>query len=149
LKSDSKIAHFSAAPGRTIILHQNMAAESTFEDILSNSDVGKPQNWPKVDESVRHAWEAEQLQLKSKLSTVDSNLHLPLRFIGGVDLSFSLEDENVACACVVILSHPDLKVYCLKFVNRAISRFKKSLSTCGVCVHRAFSILMTGRLLKM
>ena len=87
-----------------------MAAYDKVEDMLHVEATEKPQHWPKIDESVRRAWEEEQLELKSKLLTVDSNLILPLHYIGGVDLSFSLEDENVACACVVVLSHPDLKV---------------------------------------
>lgn len=30
--------------------------------------------------------------------------------IGGVDVSFVKEDDNIACACLVVLSFPELEV---------------------------------------
>ncbi len=34
----------------------------------------------------------------------------PLRFVGGMDISFVKDDPENACACLVVLSFPDLKV---------------------------------------
>ena len=68
----------------------------------------------------------EQLQLKRKLITSScvewlGNLNKPdrfnqLRLVGGVDVSFQKGDDNHACACLVVLSFPDLKVQLKEFV---------------------------------
>lgn len=75
----------------------------------SNSPVSKPQFWPDLESSIRVRWEFEQNTLKSQLIEKDA-FEQPISRVGGVDISFSQDDENVACACFVVLSFPDLKV---------------------------------------
>lgn len=67
-------------------------------------------------------WTEEQDQLKKKLITHDdfpwklpSSTELPhgpetLKYVGGVDISFSKDDSSVACACLVVLELPSLRV---------------------------------------
>lgn len=64
----------------------------------------------------------EQDRLKKKLIAYDdfpwklsSSIELPqgsemLKYVGGVDMSFSKEDSSVACACLVVLELPSLCV---------------------------------------
>ncbi|XP_018450423.2 uncharacterized protein LOC108821928 isoform X2 [Raphanus sativus] len=69
------------------------------------------------------SWTEEQDQLKKKLITHDdfpwklpSSTALPqgpaetLKYVGGVDISFSKDDSSVACACLVVLEIPSLRV---------------------------------------
>lgn len=63
----------------------------------------------------------EQCKLKKQLITddVDSWLiqkghkkdQFKLHFVGGVDISFVKDDNKHACAALVILSYPELKVW--------------------------------------
>uniref|UniRef100_A0A1J3DAY9 Endonuclease V n=1 Tax=Noccaea caerulescens TaxID=107243 RepID=A0A1J3DAY9_NOCCA len=67
-------------------------------------------------------WTEEQDRLKKKLIAYDdfpwklsSSIELPqgsemLKYVGGVDMSFSKEDSSVACACLVVLELPSLRV---------------------------------------
>ncbi|ESQ54077.1 hypothetical protein EUTSA_v10025966mg [Eutrema salsugineum] len=67
-------------------------------------------------------WTEEQDRLKKKLIAYDdfpwklsSSLELPqgsemLNYVGGVDMSFSKEDPSIACACLVVLELPSLRV---------------------------------------
>ncbi|CAN6819563.1 unnamed protein product [Brassica oleracea] len=68
-------------------------------------------------------WTEEQDQLKKKLIAHDdfpwklpsSPTELPqgsetLKYVGGVDISFSKDDSSVACACLVVLELPSLRV---------------------------------------
>ncbi|KAF8053437.1 hypothetical protein N665_1415s0013 [Sinapis alba] len=67
-------------------------------------------------------WTEEQDQLKKKLIAHDdfpwklpSSTSLPqgsetLKYVGGVDISFSKDDSSVACACLVVLELPSLRV---------------------------------------
>lgn len=64
----------------------------------------------------------EQDQLKKKLIAYDdftwklsSSMELShgseiLKYVGGVDMSFCKEDSSVACACLVVLELPSLRV---------------------------------------
>ncbi|CAN8326730.1 unnamed protein product [Cochlearia groenlandica] len=68
-------------------------------------------------------WTEEQDRLKKKLIAYDdfswklssSSMELShesetLKFVGGVDISFSKEDSSIACACLVVLELPSLRV---------------------------------------
>ena len=60
----------------------------------------------------------EQIELKKKLVCKDciiwgestSNPFSNLSLIGGVDISFVKDDLDHACACLVVLSFPELEV---------------------------------------
>lgn len=62
----------------------------------------------------------EQAELRSKLFEADSanvlswnadeDKYKNLVRVGGVDISFQKDDQNFACAMLVVLSFPDLKV---------------------------------------
>lgn len=63
-------------------------------------------------------WKSEQLELKKKLITQDNldwNGDDELKRIGGVDISFVKENEEDACASLVVLSYPDFKVIYQRF----------------------------------
>uniref|UniRef100_A0A6B2LJ46 Endonuclease V n=1 Tax=Arcella intermedia TaxID=1963864 RepID=A0A6B2LJ46_9EUKA len=66
------------------------------------------------DEEVRKAWELEQIELKKQLVTTnlfDWNLDDgSLKYVAGVDISFVKGNEVDACACLIILTWPELKV---------------------------------------
>ncbi|VVB10890.1 unnamed protein product [Arabis nemorensis] len=67
-------------------------------------------------------WREEQDRLKEKLIAYDdfpwklsSSMELreeseTLKYVGGVDMSFSKEDSSVACACLVVLELPSLRL---------------------------------------
>ncbi|KAL0698169.1 hypothetical protein Bca4012_054291 [Brassica carinata] len=67
-------------------------------------------------------WTEEQDRLKKKLIAYDdfpwklpSSTELSqgsetLKYVGGVDISFSKDDSSVACACLVVLELPSLRV---------------------------------------
>ncbi|CAN6869191.1 hypothetical protein Bca4012_044555 [Brassica carinata] len=67
-------------------------------------------------------WTEEQDRVKKKLITHDdfpwklpsSTEHSQgsetLKYVGGVDISFSKDDSSVACACLVVLELPSLRV---------------------------------------
>ncbi|KDO27267.1 hypothetical protein SPRG_07516 [Saprolegnia parasitica CBS 223.65] len=59
----------------------------------------------------RVAWEAEQTEMKCAMNMTSSVDESRLARIGGVDISF-LKGTNDACATLVVLSYPDLKVLC-------------------------------------
>eukprot|EP00455_Lapot_gusevi_P057250 TRINITY_DN9693_c0_g1_i2.p1 TRINITY_DN9693_c0_g1~~TRINITY_DN9693_c0_g1_i2.p1 ORF type:complete len:300 (-),score=82.84 TRINITY_DN9693_c0_g1_i2:287-1156(-) len=73
-------------------------------------------NTPHEHRELREQWKEEQLKLKQKLIMFDDfdwgdeKGKTPLKLIGGVDISFSEEDSNKACASIVVLSYPDMKV---------------------------------------
>lgn len=60
----------------------------------------------------------EQIELKEKLVRKDciiwgestNNPFSNLNLIGGVDISFVKDDPDHACACLVVLSFPELEV---------------------------------------
>ncbi|CAE6166609.1 unnamed protein product [Arabidopsis arenosa] len=67
-------------------------------------------------------WTEEQDQLKKKLIAYDdfswklsSSMELSqgsemLKYVGGVDMSFCKEDSSLACACLIVLELPSLRV---------------------------------------
>ncbi|XP_033132869.1 endonuclease V isoform X3 [Brassica rapa] len=58
-------------------------------------------------------WKKEQDRLKKKLITHDDfswQGSETLKYVGGVDISFSKDDSSVACACLVVLELPSLRV---------------------------------------
>lgn len=71
-----------------------------------------------VENNIVESWKREQIELKKKLVTEDcvnwgdstedpfNNVNL----IGGVDISFPKEDSDHACACLVVLTFPELEV---------------------------------------
>ncbi|KAK7486440.1 hypothetical protein BaRGS_00022364 [Batillaria attramentaria] len=75
-----------------------------------------------VEEEIRQRWEREQLDLKKKFLSEDApDIKKMLRairnkdtnetfYIGGVDISFIKGNSVDACAALVIVSFPDLKV---------------------------------------
>ncbi|XP_063312399.1 endonuclease V isoform X2 [Pelobates fuscus] len=66
--------------------------------------------------ATRSRWESEQSLLKESLicSNTEPWQVLPdfpgLERVGGVDISYSKEDDTIACASLVVLSYPDLEV---------------------------------------
>jgi len=72
---------------------------------------------PTPEAAVKDQWEKEQLELKEKLITTDQfswsiDPHSPdaLQYLAGVDISFISGDSVNACAMLVVLSYPELKV---------------------------------------
>ena len=65
----------------------------------------------------------EQCELKKKLIKEDvvnwfdkdsnNKENIRLNYIGGVDISFVKGDDKHACAALVILSYPELEVWCI------------------------------------
>ena len=61
-------------------------------------------------------WEAEQDMMKEKLQVKDTmkwvgdDGELQVKLIGGLDISFAKEDEETACATIVVIEYPSLKV---------------------------------------
>jgi len=58
---------------------------------------------------VPEEWREKQNEYRKMIREVDDDLVEP-RLIGGVDISFIKGDNVNACACVVIMSYPDLKI---------------------------------------
>lgn len=71
-----------------------------------------------VENEIVETWKREQIELKEKLVTdncikwgVSSDEPFSeLNLIGGVDISFPKGDPDHACACLIVLSFPELKV---------------------------------------
>lgn len=71
-----------------------------------------------VEDAIVEKWKREQIELKKKLVCKDciiwgestSNPFSNLSLIGGVDISFVKDDPDHACACLVVLSFPELEV---------------------------------------
>ncbi|CAH3105756.1 unnamed protein product [Pocillopora meandrina] len=71
-----------------------------------------------VEDAIVEKWKREQIELKEKLVRKDciiwgestNNPFSNLNLIGGVDISFVKDDPDHACACLVVLSFPELKV---------------------------------------
>ncbi|OQR98619.1 hypothetical protein ACHHYP_08381 [Achlya hypogyna] len=59
----------------------------------------------------RAAWESEQTKMKQALDTTSTVDLTSLTRIGGVDISF-FKGTDDACAALVVLSYPDMKVLC-------------------------------------
>ncbi|KAL6048400.1 Endonuclease V [Balamuthia mandrillaris] len=79
----------------------------------------KKSELPTPTRQLRERWKQEQLALKRKLvleDTFDWSLEdgrdgrPPLSLVGGVDISFIKDDPVNACASLVVLSYPQLKV---------------------------------------
>jgi len=67
------------------------------------------------NEEVRKQWEKEQEELKKQLVVVNDfrwslDGEPPLNYVAGVDISFVKGNDFDACACLVVLSWPDLEV---------------------------------------
>lgn len=70
-----------------------------------------------VENKIVETWKREQIELKKKLETDDcinwgvssDEPFSELNLIGGVDISFPKGDADHACACLIVLSFPDLK----------------------------------------
>lgn len=75
-------------------------------------------------------WKREQLALKANLIEEDSfewtlsadSDARPLRYVGGVDISFVKDNDEDACASFIVLSYPQLKV-----VHKSIAMVKLTL----------------------
>ncbi|CAH3195963.1 unnamed protein product [Porites evermanni] len=71
-----------------------------------------------VENEIVETWKREQIELKKKLVTDDcinwgvssDEPFSELNLIAGVDISFPKGDADHACACLIVLSFPDLKV---------------------------------------
>eukprot|EP00035_Acanthoeca_spectabilis_P014462 m.276485 g.276485 ORF g.276485 m.276485 type:complete len:483 (+) comp16144_c0_seq2:2831-4279(+) len=59
-------------------------------------------------------WTAEQTTLRKQMIEHD-DFDQPVRFVGGVDISFAKGDSVTACAALVVASFPDLKVVYRRF----------------------------------
>lgn len=73
----------------------------------------------KLEEEEVETWKREQIELRKKVVTVDcvpwskperDREFSALKLIGGVDISFPKGDTKHACACLVVLSFPELKI---------------------------------------
>lgn len=90
-----------------------------------------PRPLPPEIEAVREQWDAEQTELCKRLITRDERLPSwpgseskgpPLTLVGGVDISFVGNEEEDACAALVVLSYPELKVVHEKYVMVKLTR---------------------------
>jgi deoxyinosine 3'endonuclease (endonuclease V) len=70
-----------------------------------------------AEENMHNQWCEEQNRLAAQLIeadefewSLDPTQQNCLRYIGGVDISFVKENCEDACACLVVLTYPDLKV---------------------------------------
>lgn len=63
----------------------------------------------------------EQGRLKSLLNLTNDICLAQLNFVGGVDLSFPLDDTDHAVACLVVLEFPSLKLVHSSFKNVELS----------------------------
>jgi deoxyribonuclease V len=63
----------------------------------------------------------EQSRLKSLLNLTNDISLAQLNFVGGVDLSFPLDDTDHAVACLVVLEFPSLKLVHSSFKNVELS----------------------------
>ena len=89
------------------------------ETSVANSWTVHRNSHPELDR-YKALWAGEQLELKEKLSVEDSpevlgwkkglNPFGNLKLVGGVDISFIKGDEVNACAMLVILEYPSLKL---------------------------------------
>ncbi|KAI9261093.1 endonuclease V-domain-containing protein [Sporodiniella umbellata] len=75
----------------------------------------------KPSEKLKRVWREQQLALVKKLQLDDfvsfrSNLQ-GLNYVGGVDLSFPLNDRENAVACLVVLTFPKLEVIYQEFLE--------------------------------
>ena len=85
------------------------------------TDEGPPPRDPEL-QAIVDKWEKEQMELKRKLITHDTESwqevlrqsdeaqESALKYVGGVDISFVKNDAVNACAALIILSYPDLEV---------------------------------------
>ncbi|ELU04676.1 hypothetical protein CAPTEDRAFT_222948 [Capitella teleta] len=94
------------------------------EPVECDTESAKGTDEWEVDESIKQNWEKQQAELKNQLILYDvdewAKLRLsgnnsqgdsrPLKFVGGVDISFVKGDKYNACAAFVVLSYPDLNV---------------------------------------
>jgi deoxyinosine 3'endonuclease (endonuclease V) len=97
----------------------NDPLDESGEDDESEGEEEKSEPLSPETLSKKAVWEREQAQLKSQLIVSDSpdvrswrlgqDLFAGLNYIGGVDISF-VKGTNKACAMMVILNYPDLKV---------------------------------------
>jgi deoxyinosine 3'endonuclease (endonuclease V) len=55
-------------------------------------------------------WQAQQDALRHSVILEDAFGMQPPKYLGGVDISFSEQDVDVACTCLVVLSYPELQV---------------------------------------
>ncbi len=85
-------------------------------------------------------WSRQQKQLKSKLHIDNDKWNKDsVKYVGGVDISTSLNDDGIACACFVILSYPELKVMFV-WLKLKISIYTITVLDCAPrntnCMHR-------------
>lgn len=69
-----------------------------------------------IDQKTQDRWNNEQKFLKKLIIekdlfkwNLDKNSDKCLKYIGGVDISFSKDDPNIACSFLVVLKYPELK----------------------------------------
>uniref|UniRef100_A0A7S3EFW5 Endonuclease V n=1 Tax=Rhodosorus marinus TaxID=101924 RepID=A0A7S3EFW5_9RHOD len=66
------------------------------------------------EDSAKHtalvrSWEREQMTLSSLVET-ENRLELPVRLVGGADVTFDKDDQSFAVAALVVCSYPEMKV---------------------------------------
>ena len=84
-----------------------------FEDNMDESVAEKLSNADMNCKVLLEKWRAEQLELRKQLILSESeNLLDNLSYIGGVDISFPSNHEDLvhACACLVVMSYPQLEI---------------------------------------
>jgi len=105
---------------------QDHSDESLSQELSQKmSSLSSEQTWS-VEDKIKEEWLREQKTLKEKMIIGDlsewaqkrvvcekdrkSPIATPLRFIGGVDISFIKGDQHNACAAFVVLEFPELNV---------------------------------------
>ena len=98
---------------------QGNSSEAPEENQVADSWTVHKNSHPELDK-YKALWATEQLELKQKLSVEDSPEVLSwkeetgnfrnLKLVGGVDISFIKGDAVNACAILVILEYPSLKL---------------------------------------
>ncbi|KAI6649557.1 Endonuclease V isoform X1 [Oopsacas minuta] len=105
--------------GLTSLAIKGNRSDAPEENSVANTWVVHRNSHPELDR-YKALWAEEQLELKQKLSVEDCpgvlawkkglNPFGNLKLVGGVDISFIKGDEVNACAMLVILEFPSLKL---------------------------------------
>ncbi|XP_016454818.1 uncharacterized protein LOC107778996 isoform X3 [Nicotiana tabacum] len=92
--------------------------EATFSERNCSTEFQSPQqmDWLRIQDSLKRQLITEddfKWRLPPKINEREkegSNCEILLKYVGGVDLSFSKEDSSIACGALVVLDFQTLKV---------------------------------------
>lgn len=106
--------------------------DNLIQEVKTLSSASASSSWVRVlppeIEALRAQWDAEQTELCKRLVTEDERLPSwtggspALTLVGGVDISFVGNEEEDACAALVVLTFPELKVVHEKYVMVKLTR---------------------------